>query len=664
MRHRGDIDSLILEAHDSVQYVTEYLFSEILSQQPSAIRQCLLNVSILDRFCAPLIEALLEPDGEQGEEKLNPWDLIEVLQEQNMFIIRLDAKNQWFRFHHLFRDLLQNQLERHRSREVVVKLHSRASVWFAENGWVEEAIRHALKAGDTLSATQIVGRNRQAILNEDKCHILEKWLTVMPEEIKQESVDLLLAQVWVLLHHLAIYALPPILEKIEKIADRETIDISSRGEIDFFRGYACYLQGQGLQSEEYLRKALERIPETYYLARGQAIVYHALALQMIGRKEMAVQGLNDKLRASRSSKGITITRLLGALGFIHLLDCNISQSLVAMQRAQEIASRHDIFYAESWALYVEALIHFLRNELDDALPDFSRILENPYIVHTAVAVDSFCALAQIYQIRQQPDKAQETLKLLLDFAAQTGDPGFIAISLSCQAHLSMLRGDMAQALLWLRSADLIPDASIMLFWVEVPRITKCRVLIADGSDASLQEALDTLHKYKHENKALHNTIQQIGILALMATGYKKQGRIDEALATLGHAIELAEPGGVIRPFIEPGPEMADLVKRLIKKNVATNFVGQILTAFREEHLRAAYPVSSIAQPLVDPLTKREMEILNLLAKRERRKKIAETLFISPETVKRHTTNIYQKLGVNNQEEAVAKAKALGILSPQ
>jgi LuxR family maltose regulon positive regulatory protein len=204
----------------------------------------------------------------------------------------------------------------------------------------------------------------------------------------------------------------------------------------------------------------------------------------------------------------------------------------------------------------------------------------------------------------------------------------------------------------------------MLFWVEVPRITKCRVLIADGSDASLQEALDTLHKYKHENEALHNTIQQIGILALMALAYKKQGNIDEALATLGHAIELAEPGGVIRPFIEPGSEMADLLKQLIKKNIATNFVGQILTAFREEHLRAAYPVSSSAQPLVDPLTKREMEILNLLAKRERRKKIAETLFISPETVKRHTTNIYQKLGVNNQEGAVAKAKALGILSSQ
>ncbi|GAB4343881.1 MAG: LuxR C-terminal-related transcriptional regulator [Candidatus Abyssubacteria bacterium] len=662
MRHRDNVDNQTLETLSNVQYVTEYLFSEVLSQQPSQIRQTLLNSAILDRFCAPLLEAVCSPDVEPGEDKLNTWNFISFLQKENLFIIQLDAENHWFRFHHSFQQLLQNQLRRYRNPEEIATLHSRASAWLAENGLVEEAIRHALKAGDMASATKIVGRNRQAILDEDKWHSLDKWLAIMPAEVKQGNVELLLAQAWISLYHFDFQAIAAILEKIRKIVDKGILDALSEGEINFFKGFLCYFQGQGPQSEEYLNKAVEAIPEQYRHTRSHAELHYALALHMTGRKEIAVQRINGMLRDGRLSEGVAGTRLWAGLCYPDLLDANLSQAFFSARNLQETASKDKILHAESWGLYMRALIYLLRNDLKNALQFFTRILENPYILHSRVAVDSYAALAHIHQIRERPDKADEMLRLLVEFAALAGDQSFIAIGSSCQAHLSMLRGDMAQAMLCLRTADLTSDASPMLFWWEVPRITECRVLIAEGSGVSLQEAVDKLQKYEHENKAIHNTLQLVNILSLLALAYKKQGRIDEALETLGHAIELAEPGGMIRPFLELGPQTVDLLMRLAKENRATGFIGEILAGFGSESPKAPRSANPSAHLLVEPLTQQEIKILTLLAQRLRNKEIAEKLFISPQTVKRHTINIYQKLGVNSREEAVAKARTLGVLS--
>jgi LuxR family maltose regulon positive regulatory protein len=215
----------------------------------------------------------------------------------------------------------------------------------------------------------------------------------------------------------------------------------------------------------------------------------------------------------------------------------------------------------------------------------------------------------------------------------------------------------------------------MVFWLEVPAITNCRLLIADGTDTSLIESEKRLISFLRINQTRHNTFRSIELMVLQSLAIARKGRLDEALTVLGQAIKLAEPGGCIRPFVELGPPMADLLKRLHKKNDFVDYIEQVLNAFNDDtnsvevepHAhpddsddRAPLPVIP-TQPLVEPLTNRELDVLELLAKRLQNKEIAEKLFVSNQTVKTHLKNIYQKLNVPNRRKAVAYAYRLGLI---
>jgi LuxR family maltose regulon positive regulatory protein len=290
---------------------------------------------------------------------------------------------------------------------------------------------------------------------------------------------------------------------------------------------------------------------------------------------------------------------------------------------------------------------------------------------STVAVDCLCALSLAYQHMKRPDEADEIVRSLLEFIRHVNDPPYRVMASSLQARLSLLRGDTASAVRWLRTADLAADTGLMLWWLEVPHLTACRVLIAEGSAASLQQATDRLEQCDRENAAVHNTCQRIDILSLLALAIHKQGRTDEALATLGRAVDLGEPGGFIRPLVDPGVEMAGLLQELVAQRVADGSLkpatGEYLTrVFAAFPQPVAVPTDLARGPgtapgLVEPLTGREMEVLALLAQRLTNPEIARDLFITVGTVKQHTNSIYGKLGVNGRRQAVARARSLGLL---
>jgi len=206
----------------------------------------------------------------------------------------------------------------------------------------------------------------------------------------------------------------------------------------------------------------------------------------------------------------------------------------------------------------------------------------------------------------------------------------------------------------------------------MPQVTLIRILLAQGTTDSLQQAASLLDQIHDFLVSIHNNRFRIDALALQALLHNARGEHSVALEKLTAAINLAQPGGFIRLFVDLGPQMADLLKQLIEQNVAVDYIGRILAAFKEDEDRAmpgesdhlaaqSQPLST--QPLVQPLTNRELEILDLLAQRFQNKEIAEKLFISPETVKKHLNNIYGKLSVSNRRQAVEQARDLGILSP-
>jgi LuxR family maltose regulon positive regulatory protein len=359
-----------------------------------------------------------------------------------------------------------------------------------------------------------------------------------------------------------------------------------------------------------------------------------------------------------------------------LLSGELAEAARMAQQLQVAATKSNNAYALAWGSYLHALAHYFWNDLGNAEHHFAQAVEQRYVLHTRAAIDSLAGLTLTHQVLGQPDRAKATMALLLEFAQETNNPAYIIIAHSCQARLSLLQGDLASAVRWLQTADLTTDASIMFYWLEIPRITRCRVLIAQGTEASLQKAVDLLKGYRQEVEAQHNTCQSIDILTLQALAYHKQALFDEALVTLERAITLAAPGGFIRPFVELGPSVAGMLERLYQQGVASDYITQIMASFATNDpssvLRAgegpttkALDSSLVFRPssaLIEPLTDRELEVLELLAQRLTNKEIAAQLVISSGTVKQHTHNIYQKLNVTGRRQAVATATELGLLS--
>jgi len=272
-------------------------------------------------------------------------------------------------------------------------------------------------------------------------------------------------------------------------------------------------------------------------------------------------------------------------------------------------------------------------------------------MHRKLAIDAQVGLVLTYQALQRSDDAVDAMKHLMEFALDMDEPEHIAVAQSCQARLSLLQDDAKPAINWARSFDVEAHAPSMLMWLEIPVITHLRVMVATGSHENLQHTVELLETLCQSAGAVRNIYQSIDLLALQSLTLEKLGRVDEAVEVLQQAIKLAEPGGWVRPFVESGRPMAELLRRLADQKGVSDYVHRVLDRFPTHEQQ---PTGTAAWG-AEPLTRREFDVLELLAQRLQTKEIAARLFVSPETVKTHLKHLYQKLGVSNRREAAIKA---------
>jgi LuxR family maltose regulon positive regulatory protein len=656
MRHRGDTYDILLEPQADVNYVMEYLFNEVFAHQPPEFKQYLLASAIPDRFCGPLCQMMCMPGVDQGACEMDGWQFIAQVKRENLFLINLDKENQWFRYHHLFRKFLDNQLQRYRSAGEISLLHSQASEWFAENDLIDEAFQHALATGDMNRAAQLVEQNRQAELNADRWYVLENWLSMLPDTVIQQRPALLLAQVWIHYYNHNHPLIGPILDLIESLLGNEPDEQPLYGEIYLFKGITSLFLGNGAESLKYLEEALDRIPGTNPMIRGVVEVYFGLAGQMQGQKERVVHVLSDLLHR-QPLHDLRKVHVLVALVCVNIISGDLTVAATLNQQLRSLVIRINSAAFIAWNLYFQGLIHFNRNELDMAILHLGQAEEVFYTTMRRGKIDCLAGMALAYQAGQQTDKAAATMERLFEYKHSLSDPALWEIVDSCKVHLSLMEAEAPFAP-HEPGINKTPNGEGLLFWLEIPRITYCRVLLAEGSDAGLQEAEKKLQECLLLCQDQHNTLQMIGIMVLQALALQKQGRTDEALAVLEEAVDLARPGGFIRPFVESGPTVEGLLKRLAEKNIALDYIGQLLAAFPP----TPHPRSSIGQPLDEHLTNRELQILDKTMQLLTNKEIGANLCIAPGTVKTHLKNIYRKLNVNTRRQAIVKANTLGILS--
>jgi LuxR family maltose regulon positive regulatory protein len=477
-------------------------------------------------------------------------------------------------------------------------------------------------------------------------------------------------------HHFDIAGIPPLIDAADSLLTDSREDRSLKGEIDFFRGYIYYFQNEGKLSLKHLDDARNHVAETNHEARGQIEILHGLARQMLGQKEAALNTLKEVLTYARWTEGIGRTRLQVTVVYIHLISGSLQQAADANQQLYEFAVNENYTYARVWSVFLKGLIHFYRNDLENAIDCFARAVDQKYILHTRASADSMAGLAFASQAAGRPEDAIDALNSLREFDESINDPGLCLIADSCHARLSILQKERRAMAAFLRGDA--PSEENMVWWIEIPAVTYCRALLAEGSLQRLQDAETRLTKLLQINQANHNILQSISIGSLLAVARYKQDRNDEALEAAEQAVSLPDTSDIIQPFVELGRPMADLLKQLLKKEVAVPYVEKILAAFSDAEPIVSAPdpssdfpaesspppavsPSTGAQPLVEPLTNRELDVLELLAQRLQNKEIADKLFITTETVKGHLKNIYQKLGAGSRRQAVEEAKRLKII---
>jgi LuxR family maltose regulon positive regulatory protein len=663
LRRLKNRDGFLKNLHGGIQQTQEYLTREVIAQQSPLMQDWLVKSAILNRFCEPLVQAVCAAETRAGAAETDRGKFIESVVAGNLFIIPLDTGGEWFRYHHQFQQLLQHELNRRMALDEIAGLHLRASEWFESQGLIEEAILHALKAKDEVRAAEIIERHYQVELNKELWHVVARWLAMLPLEVIQQRPRLLLAHAWGLFHHYQMQEIPLLLQRAESLLVDESADKTLLGEVNFFRGFILTLiQGDPEGALIQFEAARKRLSMSKYSFR-ELEVLDSVAHQMAGKGALAIQLLDQKIHAMSSGKDPLFSRLLAAQVFSHLLSGNLVAAARAAQRFTVACKKTgEIANAEAWSRYLRANADLQSYHLDEALQGFQYAAQKRDIVHRKAAIEAQVGLVLTCQALQSSEDAVDAMKHLMAFALETDEPEHIVVTQSCQARLSLLQGDSKPAIDWARSFDLEAHAPSMLMWLEIPVITQLRVLVATGTHESLQQASELLVTLRQSAEAVHNTYQAIDLLVLQSLALGKLGRADEALEVLQQAVKLAEPGSWIRPFVELGRPMAELLERLADQNGVTDYLHLVLDKFpaHEQHPAGTAAGESRAITgsevwLSEPLTRRESDVLELLVQRLQTKEIAARLFVSPETVKSHLKNLYQKLDVNNRREAAIKA---------
>lgn len=659
-----DLRSLPHKLRAGIESLREYLVQEVLAAQPIPLQDWMLKTSILDRFCAGLCTAVCAPEPGTESAALTGDDFLRRLQRHNLFVVSLDDEGRWFRFHHLFQQEVQAQLRRRLGRDAIAALHRRASAWLADAGLIDEAIHHALAGGDELCAARLVEAHRCAAIQTGPWYFSAKWLPHLPERLKQERPGLLMAQAWLLFGQHRPADIPPKIETLMALGEVRDADALLPGEIDFFRGLVSCYEIESGQSRDAFAKALAQLPESSGMMRSTAYLYYAGSLQKAGQMDRAVRLLRGLTRADTGGMSPAMSHAQMGLLVIHLLEADLGGAQREVELAAGLPLHSTAAITQGLFHHLAASVCFHREAFAETLRHLQPNLDNRFLLYRRTAIDSLAMFALASQALGDFEAAAATIAMMEQLAAHNGDRESYAVSRSCAARIALMSGDLPRAIEGMRTYDEAACPAYMMHWTESPRLTRCRVQIAEGSAPGIESALSSLEQYERENRTVHDKLQLIEILALKAMAWHRIARTQEARTALREAVMLAQPGGVTRPIAELGFPVISLLEQLEPSAKSGLFVAGVLAALEKRQAPAsAHPPQSVGPQSIsgDPshldslLTRREREILALLMTRLSDKEIARRLDISPSTVNTHLKRIYRKLGVSTRRQAVALA---------
>jgi LuxR family transcriptional regulator, maltose regulon positive regulatory protein len=670
MRERSDVSGFIDAFKGSHRYILDYLTEEVIEQQPAPVQAFLLETSILDRLTARLCDEVTGRDDGQM--------MLERLEHANLFTIPLDDERLWYRYHHLFADMLRHRL-RQSQPERVAELHRRATGWYERQGLVDDAIRQALAAGDDEWAARLVEQNTEAVVMRSEGATLLRWLETLPEELVRSRPRLSIAYAIASLFGGRLEAVEPLLQDAERAlggspeASRASpaekgaggwlADVS--GCIAIIRSDLARMRGNTPRAIELSHQALSRLHKDSTYLRSKAAWNLGIAYWMSGDL-LATERAFVELTTDNRTAGNAYLPLLASYGLGHLqaVQGRLHEAAEAYQRALQLGNEEGkpSLPVAGWAYLGMSELLYEWNDLDAAMRHIMEGLELGKRVGTAGPLATgYTFLARVRQARGDASGALKAIQKAQQIAPDPDTHHLFNPLAPHWVRVWLAQGDVKAAARWAWERELgIEDE--LTFPREVEHIVLARVLIAQNRS---DEALRLLERLLSAALAGGRTGRMIEILVLQTLARLAEDDTSGAVRTLARALPLAEPEGYVRIFVDEGASMAALLRSAASGGASPGYAGELLVAFRHPAESSVPCIEAtppgVAQLLPQPLSERELEVLQLIASGLSNREIAQELFVTPGTVKRHTHNIYGKLEVRSRTQAVARARDLNLV---
>ncbi|MEM6591526.1 MAG: LuxR C-terminal-related transcriptional regulator [Cyanobacteria bacterium P01_C01_bin.73] len=672
LQGREDISDFVAAFSGDDRYIVDYLLEEVLQRQSDRVRRFLLQTALLERLSGSLCDALTSQNNGQS--------MLETLERGNLFIIPLDNKRQWYRYHHLFADVLQARALKECSEQMPT-LHGQASRWYEQNGLFSDAIRHALAAQDFEHAAELIEQVWPTMRNRQQEKTVLSWLKALPDALIRIRPVLSVAHAIALLNTGQTDAVEDRLQDAEQaLAQTESVVTdqdayrSLPAAIANTRAFHAQALGDFAGAITHAEQALALLPAEDDNERGVTAAFLGLACWTSGDVAAAYQSFAKGLKLFQKMGNIRIaicaTSVLAQMG---LAQGRLRATITACDQALQLAEQQPepILQGKRDLYLVLSELHYEQGHLDTAhqlLQKGEELQEQG----STVGFDYFLWLvkAQLTAAEGDLDKALEQLQEAAQLYRRSPLPNIRPIE-ALRVRWWLQQGRLAEALSWVQehglSWDDAPD-----YRREYEHLTLARVAIAqhqrDGTDELIHPVIDLLTRLLTAAEAQNRTGSMIKILVVLALTYEAQGDSPAALSSLERALTLAEPEGHVRIFADCGPPMTKLLQVAQTRNITPTYTHQLLTALetwgKHPTPHSPLPVTERSRstpsppPLIEPLSQRELEVLRLLKTELSGPEIAHELVVALSTVRTHTKRIYSKLNVTNRRAAVKRAAEL------